>query len=503
MGSLGSKRALRFTYRVTTWSPGRRAVNKESLGVRLGSCASPELRRWLRQYPMLRAGAVSSPPSRSRVVIADYSPLGPTRQRTDGGRRGRGGVAAPLRRVTKEKNQLPIDNGLSFLYRAHMPSVYPSRSPASMPAARTVRLARRLAGGMTPAEVARHEGTSEDEILSLLEDERFADLVDYHREERELPEDERERLLIASALAGLQHLADMGDTKALLFLTYEGNRGRHPENRLRRLTLPRPADLPPRFRFFDTSEPLSVAPTGCRCPPRPRPSSRRPLRTWPPPPWTPRSAPPGSAAGWRAAWPRWERAGPGRTSRGESDREKRSLSPRRAKSDGRTGRSRPLAGGRSGTALRRHHPAGPGGQVVASTRLRSRRAASPDPPVTPGDDGRRRPFGERARRHANVVTTRLDRVVRWQGACNSRPVAPRHLMPLSSRGMTEEARPGTRRSSPALRAPPRGGKNPLIRLRLLRPGRGVPMLPAQGNRKTPSAVALSVCLAPGKGRHRS
>ncbi len=146
-----------------------------------------------------------------------------------------------------------------------MPSVYPSRSPASMPAARTVRLARRLAGGMTPAEVARHEGTSEDEILSLLADERFADLVDYHREERELPEDERERLLIASALAGLQHLADMGDTKALLFLTYEGNRGRHPENRLRRLTLPRPADLPPRFRFFETSEPLSVAPTGCRC----------------------------------------------------------------------------------------------------------------------------------------------------------------------------------------------------------------------------------------------
>ncbi len=142
-----------------------------------------------------------------------------------------------------------------------MPSVYPSRSPASMPAARTVRLARRLAGGMTPAEVARHEGTSEDEILSLLADERFADLVDYHREERELPEDERERLLIASALAGLQYLADMGDTKALLFLTYEGNRGRHPENRLRRLTLPRPADLPPRFRFFETFEPLSVAPT--------------------------------------------------------------------------------------------------------------------------------------------------------------------------------------------------------------------------------------------------
>ena len=286
-----------------------------------------------------------------------------------------------------------------------MPSVYPSRSPASMPAARTVRLARRLAGGMTPAEVARHEGTSEDEILSLLEDEKFADLVDYHREERELPEDERERLLIASALAGLQHLADMGDTKALLFLTYEGNRGRHPENRLRRLTLPRTADLPPRFRFFDTSESLSVAPAAADAPPRPRPSSRRPLRTWPPPPWTPRSAPPGSAAGWRAAWPRWERAGPGRTSRGESDKEKRSLSPQRAKSDGRTGRSLPSGG--------------------------------------------------RAERHGkHTVTTRLDRVVRWWSLRDSPPVAPRHLIPRSRRGMTEEARPRSFSCHP--RAPTRG-----------------------------------------------
>ncbi len=116
-----------------------------------------------------------------------------------------------------------------------MPSTYPSRSPASMPAARTVRLARRLAGGMTPAEVARHEDTDEAEILSLLEDEKFQEHVAYYRHEAELPEDEREEILIRTAFASLQHLADMGDTKALLFLTYEGNRGRHPENRLRRL----------------------------------------------------------------------------------------------------------------------------------------------------------------------------------------------------------------------------------------------------------------------------
>ena len=74
--------------------------------------------------------------------------------------------------------------------------------------------------------------------MSLLADEKFAEMVAYHREERELPEDERERLLIDTALASFLHLADMGDTKALLFLTYEGNRGRHPGNRLRHLARP-------------------------------------------------------------------------------------------------------------------------------------------------------------------------------------------------------------------------------------------------------------------------
>ncbi len=131
-----------------------------------------------------------------------------------------------------------------------MPSPYPSRSPASMPAARTVRLARRLAAGMTPAEVARHEGTDEAELLSLLEDEKFQRHVAYYRREAELPEDEREEILIRTAFASLQHLADMGDTKALLFLTYEGNRGRHPENRLRRLVT-RASDRDPELHVGD------------------------------------------------------------------------------------------------------------------------------------------------------------------------------------------------------------------------------------------------------------
>ncbi len=103
---------------------------------------------------------------------------------------------------------------------------------------------------MTPAEVAKHEGTDEAELLSLLADEKFQEHVAYYRLEAELPEDEREELLVKTALAGLQHLADMGDTKALLFLTYEGNRGRHPENRLRRLAS-RTTDRRPGLRAGD------------------------------------------------------------------------------------------------------------------------------------------------------------------------------------------------------------------------------------------------------------
>ncbi len=183
-----------------------------------------------------------------------------------------------------------------------------------MPAARTVRLARRLAGGMTPAEVARHEGTDEDEILALLADEKFQKHVANYRREAELPEDEREEILIRTAFASLQHLADMGDTKALLFLAYEGNRGRHPENRLRRLVT-RTSDRDPELRAGDE---IGAAPA--ETPPRRSlPSRRRRIpsppslsRTSSPSPGATRTWPTGSCATPRAATPRWERAGPGR-----------------------------------------------------------------------------------------------------------------------------------------------------------------------------------------------
>ena len=127
-----------------------------------------------------------------------------------------------------------------------MPCPYPRRSPASRPGVRRMRLARRLAGGMTPAEVARAEDTDEAEILSFLADPRFRELMAFFQAESELPEDERERLLIDTAMAELWHLVDMGDTKVLLFLAYEADRGRVPENRLSRLAPPLPNPTSPK-----------------------------------------------------------------------------------------------------------------------------------------------------------------------------------------------------------------------------------------------------------------
>ena len=46
----------------------------------------------------------------------------------------------------------------------------------------------------------------------------------------------------------------MGDTKALLFLTYEGNRGRTTQNRLRHLA-PRMTNRPPRLRAWNDPDP--------------------------------------------------------------------------------------------------------------------------------------------------------------------------------------------------------------------------------------------------------
>ncbi len=69
---------------------------------------------------------------------------------------------------------------------------------------------------MTQGEVAASEGMDETELLSLLADRGFQELVEMYRLQDELPEDERERLLIDAAFEELWHLAHMGDAKAAL-----------------------------------------------------------------------------------------------------------------------------------------------------------------------------------------------------------------------------------------------------------------------------------------------
>ncbi len=120
-----------------------------------------------------------------------------------------------------------------------------------MPGARRCRLARRLAAGLTPAEVAEVEAATEEEIQAFIADRDFSELVEKYRAARELPFDEQERLLIETAMADLQHLVDMGDRRALMFIVYEANRGRSPAKRLVQLV---------RRTFEQATEPKAVRP---------------------------------------------------------------------------------------------------------------------------------------------------------------------------------------------------------------------------------------------------
>ena len=132
-----------------------------------------------------------------------------------------------------------------------MPPPYPLRSPVSLPGARRCRLARRLAAGLTPAEVAQVEAATEEEIQAFIADHEFSRLVAHYRAARELPFDEQERLLIETAMADLQHLVDMGDRRALMFIVYEANRGRSPACRLVQLV---------RRTFEQATEPKAMRP---------------------------------------------------------------------------------------------------------------------------------------------------------------------------------------------------------------------------------------------------
>jgi hypothetical protein len=108
----------------------------------------------------------------------------------------------------------------------------PARMRYPDPSTRRMRLARRLACGLTPAEAARLEAATEAEIHELLSDDDFSGLVRTFRAVAELPDELRAAHLVQSAWMELEHLMQMGDRRVLLFVAYESNRGRHPAKAL-------------------------------------------------------------------------------------------------------------------------------------------------------------------------------------------------------------------------------------------------------------------------------
>ena len=189
-----------------------------------------------------------------------------------------------------------------------MPSPYPARSPASMPGARNVRLARRLAGGMTPAEVARHEGTRRGRASVTPRG-------------REVPG--ARRLLPARGGAARGRARRASDQDGARQPPAPRRHGRHQSSfvpYLRGQSRPAPGKpaAPPR-----DAHDRSPSRAACRGRDR-RGAGRAPsppslFRTLSPSPGTTRTWPTGSSATPRAARPRWERAGPGRwrSKRGE------------------------------------------------------------------------------------------------------------------------------------------------------------------------------------------
>lgn len=154
----------------------------------------------------------------------------------------------------------------SFLYPPLMPTTAPR--PASSPRPRStrgllrpwvrpgnlkLRLGRRLAAGLTPAQAARGLDLPEAEVAALVADPDFAALVDECRALDATPEDEARQNLVALARFLLTDAIVEGDLRAVIFVLREEERGRDPARTLadgvlaahRRAAAPAPAPAPP------------------------------------------------------------------------------------------------------------------------------------------------------------------------------------------------------------------------------------------------------------------
>ena len=107
----------------------------------------------------------------------------------------------------------------------------PRRPPLSAPRGQ-LRAAYRLAGGMSPAKLARVEAVAEREIDALLAQPDFQELLAALAEMAELPEEERLRQLEQMAWCVLEMALADSDWRAAAFIADQMRRGCHPARSL-------------------------------------------------------------------------------------------------------------------------------------------------------------------------------------------------------------------------------------------------------------------------------
>ena len=111
----------------------------------------------------------------------------------------------------------------------HRPT--PRRPPLSAPRGQ-LRAAYRLAGGMSPARLARVEAVAEREIDALLAQPDFQELLAALAEMAELSEEERLRQLERMAWCVLEMALADSDWRAAAFIADQMRRGCHPARSL-------------------------------------------------------------------------------------------------------------------------------------------------------------------------------------------------------------------------------------------------------------------------------
>ena len=135
-----------------------------------------------------------------------------------------------------------------------------TRSRVKMPGARQCRLARRLAAGLSPAEIRRLDTATEEEIEAFVGDRELSRLVEQYAAVRDLPVPARHACLLETAWQELWHLIDVGDRRAMLFVVYQANRGRHPVRHLVKLVVDRLHEARQPYERRDTPSPAGSSP---------------------------------------------------------------------------------------------------------------------------------------------------------------------------------------------------------------------------------------------------